>query len=141
MTRRALILAATACALRADDTSDVWELFSTMASALADNKPDEFMNAFDRKMPGYQNLQTDIYALLETYEIHTSIELVNEDGDSAARVAELDWYLQIVEKQDTAGVTRRRELVRCRLMKQKKKWRITSLEPLSFFAPPTGVLK
>ena len=49
---------------------------------------------------------------------------------------ELDWFLQIVEKQDTASVARRRQTVRCRLVKEKKKWRITALEPLAFFAPP-----
>jgi len=136
MTRRALILAAASSVLRADDAGDVWDLFSVMASALSDNKPDEFMNAFNHGMPGLEDLRTNIFDLLQAYDIHSSIELLNEDGDNLARMVQLDWFLQIVEKQDTAGVTRRREIVRCRLIKQKKKWRITSLEPLSFFAPP-----
>jgi len=136
MTRRGLLIAGAACVLRADDTDQIWDLFTEMASALSDAKPEEFMRAFDRGMVGYEALRTEIEALLLGYEVHTSIELLNEDQDPAVRTIDLDWFLQIVEKQDTAGVTRRREQVRCRLVKEKKNWRITSLEPRSLFAPP-----
>ena len=136
MRRRAFLIAASAWALRADDAADVWELFTDMAAALGNSQADEFMRAFDRNMPGYADLEMNVSALLLAYDVHSSIELLNEDGDSIARKVELDWFLQIVEKQDTAGVTRRREAVRCRLVKEKKKWRINSCEPLSLFAPP-----
>lgn len=141
MTRRSLILAATACALRADDASDVWDLFSDMAGALSDNKPDEFMSAFHRTLPGYEELRTDAFALVQAYDIQTSIELINETGDNLTRNVDLDWSMQIVEKQDTAGVVRRREVVHTRLIKQKKKWLITSFEPLSLFTPPKNGVK
>ena len=136
MTRRGFLLAATVQALRADDAQDIWDLFTVMASALSDGKPAEFMKAFGRGMPGYDTLQLEVEALLLAYEVQSSIELLNEEGDAAARTVELDWFLQIVEKQDTAGVTRRRESVRCRLIKQNKRWRITALEPVAFFAAP-----
>lgn len=138
MRRRAFLIAGTAWALRADDAGEVWDLFTEVASALSDGRPDEFMTAFDRLMPGYDGLETDVTALLTAYDVHSSIELVNEEGDSVARKVELDWFLQIVEKQDTGGVTRRREVVRCQLVKERKKWRIRSLEPLSFFRSPKG---
>jgi hypothetical protein len=136
MRRRAFLIAGTALALRADDASDVWDLFTDMAAALGNSEPKGFMGAFDRNTPGYADLETDVTALLLGYDAHSSIELLNEDGDSIARTVELDWFLQIVEKQDTAGVTRRREVVHCRLVKEKKKWRINSFEPHSLFAPP-----
>jgi hypothetical protein len=136
MKRRVFLIAGTALALRADDAGDIWDLFTNMASALSDDRPDEFMAAFDRAMPGYHTLEMDVTALVTAYEARSSIELVSEEGDSLARRVELDWFLEIVEKQDTGGVTRRREVVRCRLMKEKKKWRINSFEPLSFFSPP-----
>ena len=135
MTRRGLLLTATAWTLRADDAQDVWDLFTEMAAALSDAKAAEFMKAFSRDMPGYEVLRTNIEALLASYELHSSIELLNEDGDAAVRTIELDWFLQIVERLDTGGVTRRREQVHCRLIKQKKKWLITSFEPLSLFKP------
>jgi hypothetical protein len=135
MTRRGLLLAVTAATLRADDAQDVWDLFTEMAAALSDGKVAEFMKAFVRGMAGYETLRTEVEALLASYELHSSIELVNDHGDSVARTVELDWFLQIVEKQDTAGVTQRREQVRCQVVKEKKKWFITSFEPLSLFKP------
>ena len=135
MTRRGLLFAATAWALHADDAQDVWDLFTEMAAALSDGKTGEFMKAFSRGMPGFDTLRMEIDALLASYELQSSIEVLQETGDSAAQMVVLDWYLQIVEKQDTGAVTRRREQVRCRLIKQQKKWRITSFEPLSLFKP------
>ena len=136
MTRRGFLLTAAAWPLHADDAQDVWDLFTEMAAALSDAKSAEFLKAFVPAMPGYETLRMEIEALLLSYEVHSSIELLSDEGDSAFRTVEFDWFLQIVEKLDTAGVTRRREPVRCRLVKQKKKWRISSLEPLQFFAPP-----
>ena len=135
MTRRGMLLAATAFTLRADDAQDVWDLFTEMAAALSDAKADEFMKAFSREMPDYDILRRNIEALLAAYDLHSSIELITEEGNSSAYMVDLDWFLQIVEKQDTAGVTRRREQVHCRLVKQKRKWVITSLQPLSIFKP------
>ncbi len=136
MTRRALLLAGAAWTLQADDAQQVWDLLTEMAAALSDNKAEEFLRPFDRAMHGYNDLRQNIEALLLTYEVHSSIELLDEKGDSTTQTVELDWFLQLVEKQDPGGVTRRREPVRCTLVKQGKKWRITSLQPLSFFAPP-----
>lgn len=137
LTRRGLLLGGAVWTLRADDAQDVWDLFTEMAAALSDEKAAEFMKAFARNMPEYEILRTNIEGLLAAYELHSSIELVSEEGDSLARAIELDWFLQIVEKQDTGAVTRRREQVHCRLVKQKRKWLITSFEPLSLFKPAT----
>jgi hypothetical protein len=137
MTRRGLLLGATAWTLHADDAQDVWDLFTEMAAALSDAKAAEFMKAFSRDLPNHEVLRSNVEALLASYDVHSSIELLNEEGDAAAYMIELDWFLQIVEKQDTGGVTRRRERVHCRLIKQRKKWLITSFEPLSLFKPVT----
>ena len=136
MTRKAFLVAGTIWCLRADDASDIWDLFTEMASALSDGKAAEFMQGCDRNMAGYDDLRRNIAALLLVYEVHSSIELVSEERDGAMHSVELDWFLQIVEKQDTASVTRRRQIIRCRLVKEKKKWRITAFEPVAFFAPP-----
>ena len=121
--------------LRADDAQDIWDLFTEMAAALSDGKTAEFMKPFVPAMPGYDTLRMNIEALLASYELQSSIELLKEDGDDVVQTVELDWFLQIVEKLESASVTRRREQVRCRLVKQKKKWRITSFEPLTLFKP------
>ncbi len=134
MTRRGLLLAGAACFLRADDADQIWDLFTEMAGALANSDPEQFLQAFNPAMPGFEDLRQNVTALLLAYDVHSSIELVNESGDSTAQTVQLDWFLELVDKEN-AGVTRRREQVRCQLVKNKK-WRITSLQPLSLFAPP-----
>ena len=136
MNRRALLIACAVWPLRADDAQKVWDLFTQMAADLSDDKPEEFLSAFHPSTPGLETLRADVTGILRQSEVHSSIELLSETGDNVARSVELDWFLQIVEKLDTAAVTRRRERVRCRLIQQKKKWTITSFEPVNFFAPP-----
>lgn len=134
MTRRGLLLAGAACVLRADDADQIWDLFTAMAGALANSDPEQFLSAFNPAMPGFEDLRQNVTGLLLAYDVHSSIELVDESGDSTAQTVQLDWFLELVDKQN-AGVTRRREQVRCQLVRNKK-WRITSLQPLSLFAPP-----
>jgi len=144
MTRRGLIFAVLAgpfCAplrtpLYADDDADVWDLLSRVAAALSEGNAIEFLKAFDRSMPGYSTLEANIAALVRDYMVGSTIEPITEEGNSQARTLDLDWFLELVEQQDNTNLTRRREKVRCRVVKMAKKWEIVNIEPLSFFAPP-----
>ena len=136
MTRRTLLLVPLATCLRADSAQQVWDLFTSMASALSAGDAAAFLNAFDPAMPGYEALRAGVTALLREAEVQSSIELVEEEGDDGNRAVELDWLVHIVDRQDGAVAERRRERVKCRVEKSGKKWRIASLEPLQFFAPP-----
>jgi hypothetical protein len=121
--------------LRADEAQDVWSVLTDAASALSEGSAMRFLALFDRSMPDYRMLEANITALVNQDRVQSSIELLSDEGDSTTRMVELDWFLQVVEQQDTAGLIRRRERVRCRLAKRGKKWLITSIEPLAFFAP------
>jgi hypothetical protein len=136
MTRRVLLVVFAGSCLQGDDEQQVWDLFTNMAAALSAGNAEEFLDAFNHAMPGYESLEADVNALLLQNEVRSSIELISNEGDSTARVVELDWSMQIVDMQDAGSVTQRRDRVRFQLVKQSKKWRITSLGPLSFFAPP-----
>jgi hypothetical protein len=136
MTRRALLLVPFAARLRADSAQQVWDLFTSMASALSAGDASAFLNAFDAAMPGYEELRAGVTALLREAEVQSSIELVEEVGDDGSRSVEVDWMVHIVDRQDGAVAERRRERLKCRVEKSGKKWRIASLEPLAFFAPP-----
>jgi hypothetical protein len=141
MSRRGLLFALVfpLCApLYGDDAQDVWGLLTEEASALSEGNTQAFLAGFDPSMPGYEMLRMNVSALLEQNQVQSSIELLSEEAIGGMRTVDLDWFLQIVEQQDTGGLTRRRERVRCRVAKQGKKWRITALEPISFFAPPVG---
>jgi murein L,D-transpeptidase YcbB/YkuD len=134
MTRRALLLIPFAARLQADSAQQVWDLFTSMASALSEGDASAFLNAFDPAMPGYEALRVGVTALLREAEVQSSIELVEEEGDDGSRA--VDWLVHIVDRQDGAVAERRQERVKCRVEKSGKKWRIASLEPLQFFAPP-----
>jgi hypothetical protein len=136
MTRRALLLVPFAARLGADSAQEVWDLFTSMAAALSEANAGAFLNAFDPAMPGFEALRAGVTALLREAEVQSSIELVEEEGDDRSRAVELDWLVHIVGRQDGAVVERRRERVKCRVEKSGRKWRIASLEPLQFFAPP-----
>jgi hypothetical protein len=136
MTRRALLLVPFAACLRADSAEQVWDLFASLAAALSEANASAFMSAFDPAMPGYEALRAGVTALLREAEVQSSIELVEDQGDDSSRAVELDWLVHIVGRQDGAVAERRRERVKCRVEKSGKKWRVASLDPLQFFAPP-----
>jgi hypothetical protein len=136
MTRRGLIFAVLATRLHADDSAGVWELLTQAAAALSQGDPVGFLAVFDRSMPGYSMLETNISGLVGEYEVRSSIEPLVEEGDGHTRTIELDWLLELVEQQDETNITRRRERVRCKCAKNGKKWKIVSLDPIAFFAPP-----
>jgi hypothetical protein len=142
MTRRGLLLAGTTLWVGApvggrpeDEAREIWDLLTRLAGALSQANLMEFLEAFDRSMAGYQRLQANVAALLGQYEVQSSIEVLRDEGDAAARTVELDWFLQLEEQRDAGAVTRRRERVHCRLEKRGKEWKIAGIEPLSFFAP------
>src|ERR1043166_3659168 len=93
----------------ADPPADVLEFFRTTVEALLDNDAREFMANFDPNMPGY------------------AIEIVSDEGDDRKRALELDWLLEIEGKQPKRGI------LKCRIERQGKKWKITSLDPIEFF--------
>lgn len=136
MTRRALLLVPFAVRLRADSAQQVWDLLTSMAAALSAGDASAFLNAFDPAMPGYEGFRAGVTALLREAQVQSSIELVEEQGDDASRAVELDWLVHVVNRQDGAVAERRQERVKCRVEKSGRKWRVASIEPLQFFAPP-----
>jgi hypothetical protein len=138
MTRRALLVAVWAVRLRADAADDVWSLIASMASALVDGNVSEFMSYFDPAMPGFDELRSDVTALVREFVAQSSIDPVKNEGDDRNRALELDWRLTLVDQQNDASATNREQDVKCRLVKTGRKWRITAFEPVSLFAPPAA---
>ena len=136
MTRRRWIVTLLVAPLCADEQQDIRDLFTQVAAALSAGDPAGFMRPFNPSMPGYHTIELNVAALARQAEIRSTIEVLRDEGDDSLRKVELDWYLNIVELQDAAGSTQRREVIRCQVAREKKKWRIVSLQPLAFFAPP-----
>lgn len=138
-TRRALLLTTfgvLATRLRADSADQVWDLISSMASALTRGSGSEFVTVFDRTMPGFEELRNNVTALLAQAEVQSSIELVSNDGDDRKRTLEADWLLRITGRDNVSGAVKREERVKCQFEKQNKGWRVVSFAPLALFAAP-----
>jgi hypothetical protein len=138
MTRRALLSLPLAFRLRADSAADVWDLFTSLASALSDSNVSGFMGAFDPAMPVFQQLRDNVTALVREVQVQSSIEILKNEGDDRGREVELDWLMDLVQAESGAASARREQNVSARLGKTGAKWRITSIEPVAFFAPPPG---
>lgn len=132
--------AASAAMVRAADAPrQVFDLLSKIASALSDDDPAMFIEALDPAMPGLQQFRRDLVALTAIADLSNSLEVVSDTGDDTHRADEVDWFLEIVGKSESHTVERRREVVKFRLERQGRKWKIVSIDPLNFFAPPKNI--
>jgi hypothetical protein len=138
MTRRSLMIRALVLSLRAATDQQIWDLFTALAAALSAGDAVEFMRYFDPAMPDLEKLRAYVAGLVHEGDLQSSVEIRSDEGDDHARNVELDWLLQIVEREDAAGLTRRREIVKCRLVKRGKNWRIAAFDPVAIFAPPAA---
>jgi hypothetical protein len=138
MTRRALLLTACVLPLRADSAREVWDVLAEAAAALGRDSIPEFLAAFDKGMPGYPQLRDDVTGMVRAAEVQCSIVPVSNEGDDRARTLELEWTFHLRSRDDTGRSVRRQQTVKVRFEKQGKHWRITGLDPLSLFVPPSA---
>jgi hypothetical protein len=123
----AAFLLAAALAFGVEPPKDVGEFFRTAVEALADKDAAAFLDHFDRNMPGYADFRDDMTALLDRSEVVSTVAFVTDDGDTARRVLQLDWDVQIDQDR------RRRQIVKCTIERQGKKWKIVAFDPLDLF--------
>jgi hypothetical protein len=123
-----------------DPPKDVIDFFRLVASTLADadrelNNPKEdtaphateFMEHFDKSMPGYEQFRDQIETMMASCDISTTIDFINTAGDDRKRTLDLDWLLQ-------CGAERpKRAVIKCAIEKRGRKWKITSIAPIEFF--------
>lgn len=104
------------------------EVFRNVSEALANRDVDAFLDQFDRQMPQYEKLRDEIQELFGlAQEIGSTIDVITDEGDDSKRTLQLDWLLKIDIDEP------RRQIVKCQVEKQGKKWKITALEPVEFF--------
>ena len=120
---------------RADSHTEALDLIASMTAALSDDDAPAFLKEIDKSMPGYDRLEHAIPELLEQGAIACSVQPLTDEGDDAKRAVELDWYMEIRNVDETVPIVRRREVIHLRMEKRGKHWRVTSLDPISFFDP------
>ena len=113
-------------------------LVGSMAAALTEVDVPAFMDAFDKDMPDYDRLKTNVAALVNQADVSSSIVPLMESGDDEKRTIDLDWFLEVRSLQQDGPIVHRREVVHCELQKIKKRWKVVSIKPLAFFEPAPG---
>src|SRR4051812_45416894 len=136
MTRRCLVASMAAFVLRADATQEIWDLITSVASALGEGNAARCVAAFDPSLAGFQALKTNIQGLVQGFDVQASIDLVERTEDANGQSLMLDWMLHMTQRDSAARGTRRRETVKCRVEKRGRHWRIVTFDPLGLFAPP-----
>jgi hypothetical protein len=138
MTRRTLLASLVASRLRADAAAELWDLLSSMASALAAGDAPTFLQAFDPAMPGYGELRIGVEALVRVAQLESAVEVLRNEGDGTARSLEIDWILTITSRQDGTVMEQRHHRATCRARKTGSKWKLVAFEPAALFAPPAA---
>ncbi len=137
---RGFLFLAAAAAVMAQSPPDVVEFFRATASALSEAHSNDrdfrsdagpFLDNFDPKMPGFATLRDEVQALVSAAPVGSVIDFISDEGDTQARNLQLDWVLEITDQEP------RRQILTCRIERRGKKWKITKLEPIEFFKPPT----
>jgi hypothetical protein len=137
--RRRLFLIASLTAARAamaDTRQELVDLFAAMATALSDGNPSVFLRAIDLSLPEYGRFAANVRALTAQNDLSSSIAIVTQEGDDDAQSVELEWLLEIRGRDQSHIYLRRQSVVKCRLERRKKLWRIVALDPAGFFSPP-----
>ena len=119
--------------ISAQVSSEVLQVFSDAAAALANDDSAGFLDQFDQAMPGYAALRANVEALLAGNEVISTIDPVTDTGDNQKHTVQLDWLLAINSKDGRNDT--RRGIVKCILEYQGKRWKIVSIEPADFFRP------
>ena len=136
MTRRALVLAAFTTRVVAErrEAPEILEVLGRMAEALSAANAPAFLDEFDADFPQIHDLRVQIQALVEQWDIATSIEPLRGSTENGQRVVELDWFLELRAKPPSNAIVRRRQTVTARLAPKRRNWKVVELAPLSLFA-------
>ena len=136
MTRRiVLLIPLAACCRAADPAQEVLDLVADAAASLSAGNVPRFMKAFDPAMEGYAKLRDNVTGLIALGEVQSLIDPVEDEGDDRRRTVQLQWTLRLQRGEQSASSVRREQVVKCKVEKQRGKWRIVGLEPIEFFAP------
>jgi hypothetical protein len=86
-------------------------------------------------MEGYAKLRQNVTGLVALGDVQSLIDPLVDEGDDRRRTVQFRWTLRLQRGEQSASFTRREQVVKCRVEKQRGKWRIVGLEPIEFFAP------
>ena len=129
MTRRLLLALPFAGLCRAaNPAQEAIDLITELAASLSAGNTSRFLAGFDPKLQGYSELRANTTALIAQGDVQCFIDPEENEGDDKLRKLQLQWTLR------TAAGSREKP-VSCGVEKQGGRWRVTTFEPLTLFAP------
>ena len=138
LSRRKLVFALIPVGLMADestDRADISEMLGSVVGSLSEENPMAAMHWFAPQMPNRGKLEALLTALVEKFEVSSSISILQFATDQVL----IDWFLELKSRGSFEPVQRRRANIKCyvgkigKVSKRDSGWRITKLEPLSLF--------
>ena len=124
------------------DVGGAWDALRSAISAWLPEQqlddPAALFPSFDVSMPGLDRLRVNVAALLAMGDLHTSIDLIGNEGDDTYRKIEGTWTLEIADANTGIQIFQRTGRVVCQVARRRKEWKIVGLKPLTFFDPPAA---
>jgi hypothetical protein len=120
----------------ADDRAAVADFLGDAANDLSNGNANGFLKRFDRKMPGYGELEAEVQALVKLAGVSSAAQVLELRPSDGNLLVSVDWFVELKQHgQDLSG-ERRRELVQVTMKRAGKGWQILTLEPRTLFAAP-----
>lgn len=119
----------------ATPVDEVRETFSLIASDLSEGNLSGLLRHFAKEFPEREEFRYAVAALLNAYDLSSSIQIQTVAGESSQRTAQVDWYLAARSKVDNAVVFQRREVIAVDLRRDGKRWLVTRFDFSGLFAP------
>jgi len=106
-----------------------------IATSLSEGDSDGTLEFFDSHMKSYPEIEQKVVALTEQADISCAIDVVSDTETDGVHKLDLDWFMELKAQADNGQLERRRERVQVEMKLAKGGWKITSLTPISIFAP------
>ena len=120
----------------ADDKAGVADFLGDAAADLSSGDARAFLKHFDREMPGYAKLETEVTALVKIAGISSLAQVLEMKTSGDVILLTVDWFVELKPHGQDLANERRRELLQLRLKRAGKTWRIQTLDPQTLFAAP-----
>ncbi|MBV9301539.1 MAG: hypothetical protein JOY62_17320 [Acidobacteriaceae bacterium] len=123
--------------LTADRADDILASLNYVATALADENPDDAMARFDKSFVNYSKLRDYFAALTISSQVVSEIDIADEQDSGSESKATVEWTLSLTNKT-TLETERRTGEIQVRLVSEKGKWKIVDFSPIELFNPRAG---
>ena len=120
----------------ADDKAAIADFLGDAAADLSSGNARGFLKHFDRDMPGYARLETEVTALVKIAGVSSSAQVLEMKASGDTMLLTVDWFLELKPHGQDLANERRRDLLQVRLKRVGKTWKIQTLKPQTLFAAP-----